>query len=321
MPKRLDIDPGLRALLRQQDYVLHRDQALAAGLTHDAIAHRLGSEQWQIVLPNVYLCHLGEPARRQRLLAALLYAGADAAIDGVDACRFHGMRSAACDDAFVHVVVPATSTVRSIWWVRVRRSTSPLAVTKTDMLRYLAPAPAVVAATRRMRAERQVLALFSEAAQRRMATPDELLRAHLAGPPKNARLGDAALGHVRRGVRSAPEGEFRALAEAVPDLPPLLYNRVLEMPDGRLICPDALAPDAPLVHETNGKVSHEREDLFEDMQVRHDYLTSWGFTALHNPPRRIYGQGREVIGEFVRCYRRLAGSGWPPGVRLHGRAA
>jgi hypothetical protein len=172
-----------------------------------------------------------------------------------------------------------------------------------------------------MRSERQVLALFSEAAQRRLAAPDHLLRAHLAGPPKNARLGDVALGHVRRGVRSAPEGEFRMLAEAVAELPALLYNRVLEMPDGRLICPDALAPDAPLIHETNGKTSHERSDLFEDMQARHDYLTTWGFTTLHNPPRRIYASGREVIGEFVRCHRRLAGNGWPPGVRLRERTA
>lgn len=184
------------------------------------------------------------------------------------------------------------------------------------MLRYVAPAPAVVAATRRMSSERKVLALFSEAAQRRLATPDELLRAHLAGPPKNARLGDLALGHVRRGIRSAPEGEFRLLAESVDELPVLLYNRLLEMPDGRIVSPDALAPDAPLIHETNGRKSHGREDLFDDMQVRHDYLTTWGFTALHNPPRRIYASGREVIGEFVRCYRRLAGTGWPPGVRL-----
>ena len=102
----------------------------------------------------------------------------------------------------------------------------------------------------------------------------------------------------------------------MPTLPRLLYNRLLLMPDGRRVSPDALAPDAPLIHETNGRVAHEREDLFEDMQIRHDYFTTWGFTALHNTPRRIYRDGRSVISEFERCYVRLAGTGWPEGVVL-----
>ena len=321
MPKRLPLDPWFEPLLRQQDHVVHRDQALAAGWSADAIDHRLESGQWQIVLPSVYLCHPGGLSRRQRLLAALLYCGDGACIDGVDACRFHGLRSVSGDDEIVYVVVPADSPARSMHWVRVRRSSRALETTRSDMLRYLAPAPAVVAATRRMTGDRQVLALFSEAAQRRIASPDELLRAHLVGPPKNARRGDRALGHVRQGIRSAPEGEFRTLAEVVDELPPLLYNCRLMMPDGRVISPDALAPDAPLIHETNGKLAHERADLFEDMQARHDYLTSVGFTVLHNPPRRIYSSGREVIAEFVRCHRRLAGTGWPAGVRLIERAA
>ena len=111
------------------------------------------------------------------------------------------------------------------------------------------------------------------------------------------------------------------LAEAMSQLPPLLYNPELVMPDGRIVSPDALAPDAPLIHETNGAAAHRRDDLFDDMQARHDYLTSWGFTVLHNSPRRIHARGRDVIGEFARCHARLAGTGWPPGIRLRERAA
>jgi hypothetical protein len=108
------------------------------------------------------------------------------------------------------------------------------------------------------------------------------------------------------------------LAEAVETLPPLLYNAVLRLPDGQLVRPDAVAPDAPLIHETNGAVAHRRQDLFEDMQWRHGVLTTVGFTVLHNWPRRIRDRGRDVIAEFERCYLRLAGSGWPPGVVLLG---
>lgn len=315
MPRRLDVNPLLRHVIDAQDMVVSRDQLLQAGMTAYAIEHRLRSGQWQVLLPRVYLCHRGEPARRQRLAAALLYCGPDSAIDDVDACRFHGLKGVSVDDDTVHVAVRPTSAARSKRWLVVRRAATFQAV-RTQWLRYVDPATAVVSASRRMSTPRSVVAIFSEAAQRRIATPDELLRAHLVGPRKNARPGDVALGHVRRGIRSAPEAEFRLCAESLPSLPPLLYNRLLRMPDGRRISPDALTPDAALVHETNGRVGHEREDLFEDMQARHDYLTSHGFTVLHNSPRRLYADGRTAIAEFERCYLRLAGTGWPEGVVL-----
>jgi hypothetical protein len=295
--------------------VVSRAQALTAGLTARAIEHRLTTGQWQVLLPGVYLCQPGDPARRQRLTAALLYCGDDAAIDGIDACSYHGVKSVPVDDVTVYVAVPPDSPARSRHWVVVRRS-AHFDVCHSAMLRYVDPATAVIAATRRLSSPRAVLAVMSEAAQRRVASPNQLLRAHLVGPRKNARLADDALRHIRRGVRSAPEGDFSLLAQAMPTLPPLLYNRLLRMPDGRRVSPDALAPDAPVIHETNGRVAHEREDLFEDMQERHDYLTAIGFTVLHNPPRRIARNGRCVISEFERCYQRLAGTGWPDGVVL-----
>src|SRR5947209_4135527 len=167
-----------------------------------------------------------------------------------------------------------------------------------------------------MSSPRSVLAALSEAVQRRCCTPDQLMRAHLALTRRNARLADDAIAAILGGVRSTPEGDFRKWAEASTVLPLLLYNPLLLMPDGRRVSPDALAPDAPVIHETNGRIAHERDDLFEDMQVRHDYLTSWGFTVLHNAPRRLRTRGRDAIGEFERCYVRLRGAGLPPGVVL-----
>src|SRR6185312_2482711 len=120
-----------------------------------------------------------------------------------------------------------------------------------------------------------------------------------------------ALTQVGAGVRSAPEGDFRTLAEASLVLPPLLYNRRLMLPDRRIIVPDALAPDAPLVHETNGRKAHERGDLFEDMQFRHELMTGAGLTTYHSSPRRLQMHGAEVIRAFERSYLRLKGSGLP----------
>src|SRR4051794_32639889 len=84
----------LLPLLAAQDYVVSRQQALEHGLSRGQIDDRLASRAWQVLLPGVYLVAPGTPTRRQKMIGALLWAGADAAIDGIDACRFHGIKAA-----------------------------------------------------------------------------------------------------------------------------------------------------------------------------------------------------------------------------------
>ncbi|HEX3707574.1 MAG TPA: hypothetical protein VHV76_13180 [Mycobacteriales bacterium] len=321
MPRRLPTDPTLPGLIAMQDFVLHRDQALDRGLTVHGIRYRLRSRQWQVLLPDVYLTHPGEPSRRQMLIAALLYAGPKAAIDGADACRFHGIKTVSVDEDQVHVVLPFGEPARSRGFVVVRRTIAPFEVVSTEAVRYVEPAVAVVAATRRMRRSRSVLAAFSDALQREVTTYDDLVRAHVQGPPRNSRFGDLALGALGSGIRSAPEDDFRRLAEASVLLPRLEYNAWLRLHCGRVVCVDALIRDSGVVHETNGRTAHAREDLFEDMQERHDALTASGLVALHNSPRRLRQHGREAITQVERCHAMYAGRGLPEGVTFLAIAA
>jgi hypothetical protein len=316
MPRRCETDPRLPFLIAGQDGVPHRSQALAGGLTPRAIGYRLSKHQWRLVLPDVYLTHPGDPTRRQRLVAALLYAGPKAAVDGADACRFHGLTSVAPDDDRIQVVLPFGETARSRDFVVVRRTIAEIRTVTTDLVRYVEPATAVVAATRRMRSRRAVLAAFSEAVQRRITTHDALLQAHIEGPPRNSRSGDAALSAIYAGVRSVPEADFRKLAEASAILPPAEYNVWLRLPSGRLVCVDALWRSSAVIHETNGRSAHAREDLFDDMQERHDELTVVGFAVLHNAPRRIWDQPRNVIAQVERCHVMYDGRGLPAGVEI-----
>jgi hypothetical protein len=316
MPRRCDTDSRLPFLIAGQDGVLHREQALGCGLTPRAIGYRLGVGQWQLLLPDVYLTHPGEASRRQRLVAALLYAGPTSAIDGADACRYHGLTSAPVDLERVHVVLPFGETARSRDFVVVRRTIAPIRTVTTDLVRYVEPATAVVAATRRMRSRRAVLAAFSESVQRAITTYDALLQAHVEGAPRNSRSGDAALAAIFAGVRSAPEADFRKLAEASAVLPPAEYNVWLRLPSGRVVCVDALWRSSAVIHETNGRSVHAGEDLFDDMQKRHDELTTVGFVVLHNAPRRIWDQPRNVIGQVERCHVMHEGRGMPAGVEI-----
>jgi hypothetical protein len=316
MPARRVIHPSFRWLLTSQDGVIHRDQALAHGHSARSIAHRLATLQWQRVLPDVYLCHQGEPSRRQTLLAAQLYAGPASAIDGVDACRFHGLRAGTAAEGRVHVVVPWGDPARSRGFVTVRRTTGPISTVQTERLRYLVAPAAVIATARRLKQERPVLALLSDAIQRKLVSYEELVAAHIQGSPHNARFTDRALAALGTGAQSPPEVDFLRLAAASLVLPAPACNALLRLPNGRVISPDALFSEAGLIHETNGRIGHARADLFDDMQERHDALTAAGFTVLHNTPRRLALHGREVIAEVERCYSRLNGRGLPPDITV-----
>jgi len=178
-----------------------------------------------------------------------------------------------------------------------------------------------VIAARGMTRERVILAAFSDAVQRRVTTYDELVRAHIQGPPRGAGPASRALASLASGAESVSEVDFLLLVGLSPVLPTPLCNILLRLPCGRLISPDALFLSSGLVHETNGRRAHARADLFEDMQERHDAMTAAGLTVLHNSPRRLRTSPREVLGEIERCHQRLAGRGLPEGVTIVGPEA
>lgn len=285
-------------------------------MSKHSVANAVTYDGWQEVLPNVFLTHQGELTKRQMMIAALLWAGPHALIDARDACRFHGIKAVAPVEEEVDVWIPGDGGVRSTGFVNVRRSVARPSIVRTDALRYVDAATAVVAAARRMAKERAVLAAFSDALQRRVCTEHELLQAHIRATRRNALSADHALAALAAGARSVPEVGFADLARASSVLPPLLYNALLRLPDGRQISPDALAEDAALVHETNGKQSHAREDLFEDMQERHEVMTIAGLTVMHSTPRQLWTKGRRIVAGFETVYLRRRGRGLPPGVVL-----
>jgi hypothetical protein len=316
MPVRCQPSSFLIFVLQAQDQVISRDQAVAHGLTRDAIRYKVRSGQWRQLLPGVYLACPGDPTRRQMLVAALLYAGPNAAIDGADACRYYGIRPVIIDENLVRVVVPRGDSARSAGFVAVRQTTAALNVEATSMVRYVDPATAVIAATRRMTRPRGVLAALSDALQRGITTYDALLRAHLDGPPRNQRQTAEALEQLGAGIRSVAEADFRNLIAKSRVLPAVEFNVWLRLRDGRRVCVDALIRSSAVVHEVNGRLAHAREDLFEDMQERHDAVTTSGLTVLHNSPRRIRKAGAEVLDQFERCHVMYDGRGMPEGVEI-----
>jgi hypothetical protein len=211
--------------------------------------------------------------------------------------------------------VPLAVAVRSRGFVTIRRTAAGFSVVATDRLRYVDAATAVVAATRDMSTERSVLAALSDALQRNITADEQLVAAHRHGGRRNSRLAESALEHLGVGARSVPEADFRRIASStVP--PEARYNALLCLPGGRRVCVDALIESSAVIHERNGRLAHQRQDLFGDMQERHDELTAAGFTVLHSPPVRIQRNGPEVLRQVELCHERYAGRGLPDGVTL-----
>ncbi|GAA3561282.1 hypothetical protein [Kribbella ginsengisoli] len=113
-------DEGLDVLIHTQDRIIARSQLLAAGWSDADIRRRLRRRSWQTVHPGVYATHTGPIGYDERLLAALLYAGPDAAWSHHTAAEQHGLIKRD-DRRPVHVTIPAERRVRSRPNLRIHR--------------------------------------------------------------------------------------------------------------------------------------------------------------------------------------------------------
>ena len=117
---RLDHDALDRLLIQQLD-VISRRQALAVGVTDNALRHRLRpSGPWRGLLPGVYMAATGAPTTLQQEMAALLYAGPGSVITGPAALRSHHIRCELTE--IVDVLVPAGRQRRDTNVVRLHRT-------------------------------------------------------------------------------------------------------------------------------------------------------------------------------------------------------
>jgi hypothetical protein len=101
-------------------------------------------------LPGIIVLGNGHLTRHQLVLAALEYAGEDAMVTGLEACRRHGVRRGPEPTSEVHLLVPHGRQVQSTAYVLVERTRRlPVAMRRHEV--PLAPAArAAVDASRRI---------------------------------------------------------------------------------------------------------------------------------------------------------------------------
>jgi hypothetical protein len=282
--------------LTPPDKVITTAELRALGVTSHAIAIRCRpSGPWQRILRGVVLMSTDRPTRRQRLRAALAYAGPEAVVSGIDAMRAHGVDLPAPPD--VLVLVPARRRLASTSYLTVERTTRP----PTPVIRAGLPYAPLARAT------------LDEA---RSAANQEQLRALLAaaiGPCTVAALRAELNAGNQRGsaaVRALLSDDLASAGTVVPvavalakralhttALPPPNWHEPIHDSAGMLLgIPDAWWPEVSLAWDVG-------------TQARHHDPRMWaaaGVTLIRTDPQRLRTDPTAVGDELVAAFARAA---------------
>ena len=294
---RLDHDALDRLLIQQLD-VISRRQALAVGVTDNALRHRLRpGGPWRGLLPGVYMAATGAPTTLQQEMAALLYAGPGSVITGPAALRSHHIRCELTE--IVDVLVPSTRQRRDTNFVRLHRtSRMPARIWEAGPVRYTMPARAVADAVRGMTSLRDVRAAVADALQRDKCTIKTLAAELGQGPAKGSMLFRDALADVADGIRSAAEGDLRDLL-AGSGLPMPLFNPWLYDEHGTFVArPDAWWPAHGIAVEVDSREWHTSPEDHAKTLARGRRMARYQIVVLRFTPQQIRAQPAEVIKDI-----------------------
>jgi Transcriptional regulator, AbiEi antitoxin len=299
--------PALQELIRRQDRVVTRAQALQAGLSRHAIVYRLrDGGTWRSLLPGVYLTLPGAPTHAQWETAALLHAGPRAVITGAAALRYYEFRQIPrADRNVVDVLIPARSQRASTGCARVHRTAHMPHIWATGPAerRYVYPARAVVDTARWLTDLREVRALVGDAVQNRHCAVAQLAEELRSGGTPNGAVLRKVIAEVTAGVRSAPEAELRDLIVRA-RLPMPLFNPRLYSPNGTFIAsPDAWWPDAGVAIEVDSRRWHLAPDDWERTMVRHSDLGQYGIVTLHVTPHQLRSAPDAFLRKAANAYK------------------
>ena len=208
---------SIEELASDQRGVLSRDQVVPELMSKHAWSWRLERGVWQRVLPGVVVTHSGGVTQEQRLWAAVLHAGKDAALSGRSALSALGMRlGREGEQEDVDVVVPLRRTPSSPAFlagsgeVKVRRVKDPHRwLTRRGSLPLLRAEASVLHAFAWADTDREAEVVLAAAVQQRL-TAVQVLRDTLALMPELTRRGlvREVLDDVELGAHAGSELRF-----------------------------------------------------------------------------------------------------------------
>jgi very-short-patch-repair endonuclease len=288
---------ALDSVLREQEQIVTRAQAMACGLSRPEIRHRVRARgPWQILFPGVYLAVTGTPTQRQLEIAALRRAGPGSVLTGTAALRHHGIRVP--DSACCTVLVAAEHHRQDRGYLRVWPTTRMPEFVFTDgAVRFADAARAVADAARELRSFREVRAVTADAVQRGRCRIDQLAEELAHAPVRQSAWLRRTLAEVADGVRSAAEGDLRSLIRAA-GLPAPIFNARLYIGPDLLAVVDAWWPDAGVAVEVDSREWHLSPEDSQRTARRSRGMSAKGIIVLHVTPHQIRTEAEKIVADI-----------------------
>jgi very-short-patch-repair endonuclease len=288
---------ALVRLLRDQESVISRTEALGCGMTPSQLRHRVRpGGPWQRLLPGVYLTVTGTPTRTQTEVAALRYAGCGSVITSLAALRRHGIRVP--ESQVITVLIPGGRVRESRPFVRVWPTTRMPEFVFTDgAVRFADAARAVADAARELRSFRDVRAVAADAVQRGRCRIDQLAEELAHAPVRQSAWLRATLAEVADGVRSAAEGDLRSLIRAA-GIPAPIFNARLYIGPDLLAVVDAWWPDAGVAVEVDSREWHLSPEDSQRTARRSRGMSAKGIIVLHVTPHQIRTEAEKIVADI-----------------------
>jgi very-short-patch-repair endonuclease len=287
----------MKRLLREQELVISRQQALICGMSPEELRHRIRHDgPWQRLLAGVYLAATGAPTRRQLEVAGLLCAGTSSVLTGTAALLHHGIRVR--ETSTITLLVPARQARASRAYVRVWPTTRMPEFVFTDgVVRFADAARAVADAARELRSFREVRAVAADAVQRGRCRIDQLAEELAHAPVRQSAWLRRTLAEVADGVRSAAEGDLRSLIRAA-GLPAPIFNARLYIGPDLLAVVDAWWPDAGVAVEVDSREWHLSPEDSQRTARRSRGMSAKGIIVLHVTPHQIRTEAEKIVADI-----------------------
>lgn len=307
----LALHAGLDTVLRLQDGIIRRDQAMAAGVPESTLSSRVRRRTWLRVLPGVYAVDVDPATPTARIRATGLWAGDDSAITGAAAAWWWQLTDAPAE--IIDVLVPQRRRMSTIQGICVIRSD----VDEREIDRH-----------RRLRLTTPAATCFRLA---RLGEPD-LLEVALRTGTRPGDLDEALrLGRGRRGQFHA-----RRSREDVRDNPWSHPERALHRlfreagitgwtANARVSLdagprnPDVLFEELKLIVEVDGRRFHGTAAQHDRDHRRQNEFLDLGYLVLRFTPGQIADEPDAVVSLVRRAIDRLsAGQPWAEEYRRRG---
>jgi hypothetical protein len=234
--------------------------------------------------------------------AALLYAGEQAMVTGIEACQRYGLENVP-QDLSVQILVPARRKIISNGYAVIERTTRlPEPVVRDDI--PLAPLTrSVLDACRRLRTHEPVSALITEAVQRKRLHPEHLRYELEHGSQRGTAVPREVLRDVISGAHSVAEIDAMRVWERT-GLPPLEWNRELFDVHGTFIArPDAWCPSVGMVWEIDSYEFHFTKEGYARTIERNARYAANGIIILQTLPRRLRSEPDAVAAELIATHQ------------------